>query len=146
MMDVSRELELFREEAEPIEAAQSAAQSPTVQTGRLYAVKLHRQDGVQPPAPGTRKPDPALQGGVLRFSVAEAGLFRVAADANFWIDVVFEGAPLEARDFRGNRECNGPRKIVTFQLPAGADLLIQLMDARVPGVRLTVTPVPQKDW
>jgi hypothetical protein len=146
-MDVLRELELFREEAIPLDAGTRAEDAPRIATGRLYAVHLATQERVRHPSPPTRKPvDSARHGGVLRFTVTESGSYRVSLDANFWVDVVHEGAPLATEDFRGNRECQGPRKIVTFQLPAGAELLVQLVDAGVPSVKLSITPKPQKDW
>jgi hypothetical protein len=108
---------------------------------------LHEQTQVRFAAPRASKaPDPARIGGMLRFSVSEPGKYRVSIDANFWVDVARDGKALETLDFRSVRECPGPRKIVTYNLPVGAELLVQLIDATSPRVRLTVTPVPPEIW
>lgn len=147
MMDVSSELELFAGPSVEVAAGKVAQGAPEIEVGKLYAVKLVPQAGVTYPSPPSAKPiDRALPGGLLRFTVQETGRYRVSADANFWIDVLFEGKPLEATDFRSDRECAGPRKIVTFNLQQGAEMVLQLIDVRTPAIRLTVTPMPQAEW
>lgn len=146
MMDVENERHLFMESPAPVDAAAQAEAAPVIEPGTLYAVKLRTQDKVRYLALPSRKPEATRPGGMLRLAIAETGRYRLSVDANFWIDVVFEGKALEALDFRSDRECTGPRKIVTFNLPAGAELVVQLIDAGVQSVRLAVTPVPPEIW
>lgn len=146
MMNVSGELELFKDISIPVEAGRDVQGAPGIEPGKLYLTKLQVQKDVRFLAsPGRRPEDPARSGGFVKFTVAQAGKYRVSIDANFWIDVMLEGVALASVDFRSDRECAGPRKIVTFQLPAGAELAVQLIDATAQSVRLAVTPVPE-DW
>lgn len=147
MMDVASELELFHEPAAEVQAGREAQGAPQIEPGKLYRVALRTQKEVRfVDSPGRRPEDPARPGGIVQFTVPEAGRYRVSVDANFWIDVMLEGVALKSLDFRSDRECAGPRKIVTFQLPAGAELAVQLIDATAPSVRLAVTPVPEGPW
>jgi hypothetical protein len=147
MLDVNNEVDLFQGAPAPIQAGRDAATAPVIEPGKLYEVSLHGQPQVRFAAPRENKaPDPARIGGMLRFSVSEPGKYRVSIDANFWVDVARDGKALETLDFRSVRECPGPRKIVTYNLPVGAELLVQLIDATSPRVRLTVTPVPPEIW
>lgn len=147
MMNVDNELLLFNESPDPLEAGRDATAAPKIEPGRLYAVKLPTQQQVRFVAPpGRRAIDPSKSGGLLRFSVTEAGHYRVSTDASFWIDVVLDGKALTSTDSRGDHECAGPRKIVTFNLPAGAELIVQLADVGVERVRLAVTAAPPAVW
>lgn len=147
MMDVTAELQLFREAPDPVKAGLNAKAAPQVEPGRLYVVSLPLQKDVQFGATLARDPvDAARPGGLLNLSIDRPGKYRVAIDANFWIDALVDGTPVEALDFRSDRECAGPRKIVTFDLPAGGEVLVQLIDATVAQLRLTVTPVPEEPW
>jgi len=147
MMDVSAELQLFREAPDPITAGRNAEEAPRMEPGRLYIARLPAQKDVKFGATSAHNPvDPAKPGGVLRLSIAQAGKYRVSIDANFWLDALVDGTPLQSLDFRSDRECAAPRKIVTFDLPAGGDIVVQLIDATVTQVRVAVTSMPQEPW
>jgi hypothetical protein len=147
LMDVNSEVDLFQGAPAPVESGREAATAPEIEPGKLYVVSLHGQQQIRFAAPRESKaPDPTKTGGMLRFTVAEPGSYRVSVDANFWVDVALDGKALSTLDFRSVRECPGPRKIVTYNLPVGAELLVQLIDASQTSVRLTVTPVPPKIW
>lgn len=147
MMDVTAELQLFREAPDPVVAGRNAADAPQVEPGRLYVARLPAQKDVHFGATLARNPvDAARPGGLLKLSIDQPGKYRIAIDANFWIDALVDGVPVESLDFRSDRECAGPRKIVTFDLAAGGQILVQLIDATASQVRLTVTPVPEEVW
>jgi hypothetical protein len=147
LMDVDNEVELFQDAATPAQAGRDAATAPLIESGKLYAVALHAQQQVRFEAPRESKAaDPARTGGMLKFTVAEPGGYRVSVDANFWVDVAMDGKALPTMDFRSVRECPGPRKIVSYNLPVGAELLIQLIDATATSVLLAITPVPPEIW
>ncbi|HWL63674.1 MAG TPA: hypothetical protein VNQ32_12805 [Steroidobacteraceae bacterium] len=147
MMDVAAELQLFREAPDPVKAGLNPKDAPRVEPGRLYLVTLPLQKDVRFGATLARNPvDATRPGGLLNLSFEKPGKYRIAIDANFWIDALVDGVPVEALDFRSDRECAGPRKIVTFDLPAGGEVHLQLVDATVSQLRLTVTPVPEEPW
>jgi hypothetical protein len=146
-MDVSNEVALFQEQAIEVPAGDQAESAPELEAGRLYQVKLLPQRGLTFPVTASRrKPDAAQSGGMVRVFIAEAGRYRVSVDQPSWVDAIHEGNPLPSLDFRSSRECSGPRKIITFQVPAGAELLLQFIDVDRPAVRLAVTPVPPEVW
>ena len=147
LMDVDNEVDLFQGAPAPVDSGREAATAPEVEPGKLYMVSLHGQQQVRFAAPRESKaPDPARTGGMLKLRAAEPGSYRVSVDANFWVDVAQDGKALPTLDFRSVRECPGPRKIVTYNLPVGVELLVQLIDASVTSVLLTVTSVPPKIW
>lgn len=147
MMDVDAELQLFREAPDPLAAGRNAHDAPQVVPHRLYVARLLLQQDVSFGPTLARNPvDPARPGGLLKLSIDEPGRYRIAIDANFWIDALVDGVPVEALDFRSDRECSGPRKIVTFDFPAGREIIVQLVDATVEQLRLTVTPAPEETW
>lgn len=146
-MDVDAEVELFQRPPARLNASGAADAAPVIASGTLYDVTLASQADVRYPAPpAKRKPDPARTGGLVALVVPETGRYRVAVNAPVWIDAVVGDTPLEALDFRSDRTCAGPTKIVTFQLPAGARVLLQFIDVDRAALRLAVTPVPQPVW
>jgi hypothetical protein len=80
-------------------------------------------------------------GGVLRFTVAEEGVWRVALSSGAWVDVVRDGeASVSIAHGRGPA-CTGIRKMVDYRLAPGTYALqvaangtdtVTLMVARLP--------------
>lgn len=145
-MEVSSEVELFQRPPIAVDAATHPDKALEVEVGRLYQVALQPQQDLKYLAPPKKAPDPAEKGGMLRIVIAEGGSYRVSVDAPAWVDAVFSGKALETADFRSDRECGGPTKIVTFSVPAGAELTLQFIDVDRSSLRLAVTPAPQKVW
>lgn len=147
MMDVTAELQLFWEAPDPVLAGGNANDAPRLEPGRLYVAKLPAQKDVRFGATLASKPvDAAKPGGLLKLAIDRPGKYRIAIDANFWIDALLDGVPLQALDFRSDRECAAPRKIVTFDFPGEGEILVQLIDATASQVRFAVTPVPEEPW
>lgn len=140
--DVTSEVRLYATRPTELGVAATLDQAPSINTGTLYALALQPQDAVQYPVAPSKKilPD-GSHGGLMKFKVAKAGAYRIALDAGYWIDVVHQGKSLPALDFNGQRQCNGPRKIVVYELPANVDLTLQVAQSSEKKVRLTVTPV-----
>lgn len=145
-MDVGKEIELFQAPPVAVDAATDENSAIRIEGSRLYEVRLQPQKQVNYVSTDSRKPDPAQSGGMLRIVIAEGGPYRVSVDAPSWVDAVYGGVPLKTDDFRSDRECGGPTKIVTFHVPAGAELLLQFIDVDRPSLRLAVTPAPQQIW
>lgn len=144
--DVSAEVELFQRAPVTVDAAGDATSARMIEVGRLYEVRLQSQKQVRYVAQPERKPDPTQTGGMLRIMVPEGGDYRVSVDARSWVDAVFAGVALATDDFRSDRQCSGPTKMVTFNVPAGAELVLQFIDVDRPSLRLAVTAAPQKVW
>ncbi|HET6527011.1 hypothetical protein [Sphingopyxis sp.] len=80
-------------------------------------------------------------GGVLRFSVAEEGLWRVALSTGAWVDVVKDGKASTSVAHGRGPPCTGIRKMVDYRLAPGTYALqvaangsetMTLMVARLP--------------
>ncbi len=140
--DVTREVQLYRTTPTAVNAGSEAAAAPSIVAGRLYALALQPQEKVRYLLPPGKKmlADGAF-GGVLKLRVDRAGPYRLAIDSGYWLDVVHEGKQLATLDFNGSSSCDGPRKIVVYELPAGAELTVQLSAASSAQARLAVTPV-----
>jgi hypothetical protein len=143
--DVTQEHALFSKAPESVAAGHDLASAPTMKTGKLYELALAPQDGVKfVLMPGKKGlPDGAFAG-LVHLQVPAAGAYRVSLDQGFWIDVVGNQKLIESTDFTGSHSCDGPRKIVLFNLPAGQDLVLQLSGAAKDRVRVTLTPAPAK--
>lgn len=72
-----------------------------------------------PEKPGT----PASNGGLVSFTVAEPGTYRVALGAGAWVDVVRDGRTLLSVAHGHGPACSGVRKMVDFRLTPGRYLL-----------------------
>jgi len=133
---------------------------PHVQVDKLYDVKLAAQGSVtyavkpekpirseraQPERSGgnpeKRQRRDAGQGGLVRFRVAKAGLYRVSISGGHWIDIVDGSNFIQSKDFIRARGCERPGKIVEFELPAGRELTLQLSGFNDQNVMLAITPV-----
>lgn len=111
----------------PLGAAKDLALSRTPQV--RYALRPERPGGS------------VSHGGMARFVVAQAGVYRVAMDSAAWIDVVADGKSLESVAHGHGPDCSGIRKMVDFQLAPGAYVL-QVVGNGTPRVRVLVTSAP----
>ncbi len=140
--DVSNEVRLFASSPTARGVATAVEKAPAIAIGTLYALTLQPQESVRyPVAPSKKMLADGAFGGLMKLKVAQAGAYRVAIDAGFWIDLVSAGKSLPAADFNGQRQCVGPHKIVVYELPAGVELTLQIAQASENTARLTVTPV-----
>jgi hypothetical protein len=141
--DVRHERALFAGQARSLAAGKAAADAPAVAPDRLYELQLRKLAAVTfavPPA--HRHPLPAGYAGVVTLKVDAAGMYRVALNQAFWIDVVADGAPIRSSDFEGRSACAAPHKIVEFMLPANTPLTLQFSSGTTPTLRLTVSRAP----
>jgi len=150
--DVSKERALFAGAATSLTAGHDAKSAPVVVPGRLYKVRLAPEDQVTL-APAAAKAGAANQipaagayAGIATLKIPLAGSYRVAIDGPFWIDVVSDGTPIAAQDFQGQHGCTAPRKIVEFQLPGPRRFVLQLSNAALETVLLTITPSPARKF
>jgi hypothetical protein len=139
--DVQHERTLFASQAQPLAAGTAAAAAPPVIPERLYELKLHRRAEVTFALPPARRHPPPAAGyaGLVTLRVDAAGLYRVALNQAFWIDVVAKGLSIQSSDSEGRSGCAAPHKIVEFMLPANTPLTLQFSGGITPTLGLTVT-------
>ena len=141
--DVSHELAVMKQAPKPITAAtKPGSGAPLLQVDTLYELKLAPQGAVtysSKPAKPTL--DDSAQGGLVRFHVEQAGLYRISITSGHWIDVIEGDQLVKSKDFQGSRGCARPHKIVEFDLPAHKDLVLQFSGSTDPTVTLAITPV-----
>jgi hypothetical protein len=140
--DVSHELKVMKQTAAPVTAATKPGQAPAIQIDKLYELKLSPQSAVTYSAqPAKPTLNDSAQGGLVRFHVDKAGLYRVSITSGHWIDVVDGEQLVKSKDFSGSRECARPHKIVEFELTANKDLLLQFSGSTDSSVVTAITPV-----
>jgi hypothetical protein len=112
---------------------------------RLYQLQLIPQARVRFAArPGKQTPPGGAYAGLARLKIPESDSYRIAIDAQFWIDVVSKGSLLAANDFQGQHGCSAPHKIVEFYLAGTQPFILQLSSATTDRIRLTITPTPAR--
>jgi hypothetical protein len=141
--DVSHELTVMKQTATPVTAAtRPGKQAPLIQIDALYELKLSPQTGVSYSVkPAKPTSNDGAQGGLVRFHVERAGVYRVSITSAHWIDVVDGEQLVKSKDFSGSHECARPHKIVEFELPANKDLVLQFSGSTDASVTTAITPV-----
>ena len=141
--DVSHELKVMKQTAAPVTAAtKPGMQAPLLQIDELYELKLSPQSAVTYSAkPAKSTASDSAQGGLVRFHVDKAGLYRVSISSGHWIDVVDGEQLVKSKDFTGSHECARPHKIVEFELPANKNLVLQFSGSTDSSVVAAITPV-----
>ena len=141
--DVTKEVALFAGPSTAITAAKSVDAAPTVVVDRLYEAQLAPQADVAFAAPpGKKMLTDGAYAGVALLKLDAPGNYRVAVDTNAWLDLVADGKLAATRDFQGQQSCDGPHKMVEFDLSGATQYVLQLSGAAKTAIRFTVTKVP----
>jgi hypothetical protein len=144
--DVAHERALFGEVPQKLTAGASVADGPAISPGRLYELALVPDSQVRfAAAPGKSHPrEGSAEGnaGLATLSLPSAGLYRIALDQPYWVDVIAAGAPIPSKDFQGRAGCHAPHKIVEFVLPAATPLTLQFSAGNSPTLRVAVLIAP----
>jgi hypothetical protein len=140
--DVTRERALFGEVPQKLAAGASLAHAPALTPSRLYELALVPRSQVQFAATPGRSRSTAGQAGLATLSVSGAGLYRIALDQSFWVDVIARGTAIPSRDFQGRPGCHAPHKVVEFELPAATPLTLQFSDGDAAVLRVAVVEAP----
>lgn len=142
--NVRQERALFAGQARKLAAGTAVASSPSVVMGQLYELQLVPQEQVVfAAAPQKKMVTDGSHAGLARIEIDTAGTYRVSANAEVWLDVASDGKLIPSRDFRGQRGCDAPHKVVEFVLPRAGQYTLQFSVAASPGVFVTVTPAPK---
>ena len=140
--DVRHEQALFATRPQDRQAGGAAASAPVISLDKLYRLQLAPQDRVAFAVPPGRKAHrDGAYAGLVRLHIAAAGLYRIALNQPFWVDVVAKGMLVASSDFTGARGCSAPHKIVLYRLATG-DLLLQVSGWPAPQAELAVTRAP----
>jgi hypothetical protein len=138
--NVTEERAVFSQKPHAATAGRDTSSAPVMKTKTLYELSLAPQESVKFVAPPGKKglPDGAFAG-LAHIRVPKPGSYRVSLDQGLWVDVVSHEKSIESTDFTGAHDCNAPRKIVQYKVPAGGDLTLQLSGASKDHVRVAVT-------
>jgi hypothetical protein len=143
--DISRELALFDTAGTALAAGKNPSAGPTIAPDHLYQLQLAPQGEVTfAVSPGRRSWPEGSYAGIAELELPAAGSYRIAVDGPLWLDVAIDGRLAEVADFQGQQSCDGPHKIVVFDLVGAKRFLVQLSGASQPVVRLTVTQAPAR--
>jgi hypothetical protein len=91
------------------------------------------------PMPPERAPKDGTFAGFIGLAAPKAGLYTIGLSAAAWVDVVQDGHVLQPVAFSGATDCDGIRKILTFELSA-QPLVIQISGARDATLAIAVLP------
>lgn len=89
----------------------------------------------------TQKPeDKETFGGIVSFDGTPAAVhYQVTLSGNGWIDVVQNGASLEATGHTGSKDCDGIRKSVRFEVGPGP-FALQVSGVHKESIRIAIRP------
>lgn len=125
------------------EKVASGATLATIPPGKAIEVALLPLAEVTFPGKPTRTPKPdddQTFGGVVHVAGTPAAThYQVTISDHGWVDVVQNGAPLEATGHTGSHDCKGIRKSVRFEVAPGP-FSIQVSGTRTPSIRVVIRP------
>lgn len=127
----------------PLAAAKSAEATPgaALTVGQATDLVLSPTPDMRYAIRPSRPGGSVSHGGMAQFTVATAGIYRVAIDSAAWLDVIADARSLESVSHGHGPDCSGIRKMVDFKLAPGRYLL-QIAGNGAPKVRVLVTSVP----
>ena len=140
--NVAHERALFKEVPQKISAGASPADAPAISPGRLYELALVPYPRVRFAATPGRNRSAAGHAGLATLLLSTAGVYRIALDQPFWVDVIAQGSPIPSRDFQGRAGCHAPHKVVEFALPAATPLTLQFSAGDASTLRVAVLLAP----
>ncbi|WP_232476227.1 homogentisate 1,2-dioxygenase [Flavisphingomonas formosensis] len=113
----------------------------TIVPGNAFTVAL-RSTGDVRYAIRPEKPGGSVSyGGMLRFTIAEAGTYRIALGSGAWVDVVRDGTSVQSTAHGHGPICTGIRKMVDFSLTPGRYIL-QIAANGAPSLALMLARLP----
>jgi hypothetical protein len=140
--NIEHERSLFARGGRSLAAGADASSAPVIPADQLLEVALLPESDVHYALPPSKRPrHGGAYAGLVRLQLTAPALYRISLDQADWIDVIVNHESLKSVDFAGQHACTAPRKIVTFNLPAG-EVLLQLSAATTPHVRVSITRAP----
>jgi hypothetical protein len=140
--DIAHERVLFSGVPRKIAAGASPTDAPAISPDQLYELALVPYSQVHFAATPGRTRSAEGRAGLATLSLSTAGVYRVALDQPFWVDVIGRGSTIPSRDFQGRPGCHAPHKIVEFDLPAATPLTLQFSAGEAATLRVAVSRAP----
>jgi hypothetical protein len=135
--DTHADVGLFTSEPTEIQAASGADGAPRLEINRLYLLRLSPTDSVHFAKGATGRS--GGKAGLVSFSVATPGLYRITLDTAAWIDVVAPaGDVLEPSAFHGWHGCALFRKSLQFDIKSTRTHVLQLSGTDATQLRLAL--------
>lgn len=127
----------------PVEraAAVSAPEQASLNVGEAAQVTLRPTPEVRYLSTPGKLGDASSFGGMVSFSIAEPGTYRIALGASAWIDVVGAGSAVTSINHSRGPDCSGIRKMVDFPLGPGRYTL-QIVGSGTPRIEVLIARVP----
>lgn len=100
-------------------AAPKALQFDNLAPGKAVSLTLLPTPKVTYPLRPEKPGGTVSFGGLLRFTVAEEGIWRVALSSGAWVDVVKDGKAATSVAHGRGPDCSGIRKMVDYRLAPG---------------------------
>ena len=124
--NLANEFKIWDMPAVPVQSVAKPEAIPEIKVGVHHAVALHPHPSVTfGVKPERDRGGPAVFSGIVKVTVAEAGLYRVSTGANQWIDVLRGTAYTPSPQFENATGCP-IAKTVGYQLNAGETLTLQV--------------------
>lgn len=126
-----------------VTAAQKNSSLPHLALSQAYALQLHRQAEVHfATAPQRSTLAEGSAAGIVEFTTAAAGLYRVNISDGSWLDLLdSDNQFVPAQAFHGRHQCMPLRKFVTYALEANSNYRIQFSGGTDVQLQLAVTRV-----
>jgi hypothetical protein len=128
--------------ADDSEKVASGATLAAPPAGKAFALSLLPASKVTFATKPTSTPKPedaGAFGGVVTFDAPTAGHYQITLSAHGWIDVIQNGAPLEATGHTGSADCDGIRKSVRFEIGPGPYSL-QVSGLKKDSIKIAIRP------
>ncbi|MCI4592374.1 hypothetical protein MOK15_20100 [Sphingobium sp. BYY-5] len=128
--------------AKPLQAAgeRKTLAAATLTPAQAVAMSLLATPKVAYPLRPEKPGGSVSYGGLARFTVAQAGTWRVALSTPAWVDVVRDGKASISTAHGHGPDCSGIRKMVDYALEPG-DYVLQIAANGSDKVTLLVTPL-----
>ncbi|WP_375427185.1 homogentisate 1,2-dioxygenase [uncultured Sphingomonas sp.] len=126
----------------PLTAATTApaATRATLTVGKAAQLRLSPTPAVRFALRPERPAAPDTHAGLVAFTIARPGTYRVALGAGMWIDLVRDGRAVPSTTHRHGPPCGGIRKTVDFRLTPGRHL-IQLSGGKESSVTAMIAAI-----
>lgn len=124
------------------EKVASGASLPAVPSDKAIELSLRPASEVTFPAKPTSTPKPEdaqTFGGLVTVEKPLTGQVQVTISGHGWIDLIQNGAPLEAIGHTGSKDCDGIRKSVRFEVGPGP-LVVQVSGLPKETIRIAIRP------
>ena len=145
--DITQELALWHGPSTMLAAGSATATAPNIAANRLYELHLVPQSAVTfALSPGRSSTPDGAYAGLATLHLDSPGRYRIAVDTPLWIDVVGNGQLATVTDFQGQQNCDGPHKIVEFDLTGARQFVVQLSGSASAIVRLSATMSPARTF